>query len=83
MSENKDELEAQDSENLQKIKVLARKVSFLMQHQHILPDLQHMLDEIYPLGIDTNKIDRESPEYLLGAYEALANLIMDLEEKGD
>lgn len=80
MPEDNTEIKAQD--NLRKIKMLARKVSFLMQHQHILPDLQHMLTEIYPSGVDANVINRESSEYLLGAYEALLNLITDLEEKG-
>lgn len=70
-------------DNLHKIKVLARKISFLMEHQHILPDLHKMLLEIYPTSKQPDYIDRETSEYLLGAYEALANLITDLEEKGD
>jgi hypothetical protein len=79
---SEDSTETKDSDNLRRIRMLARKVSFLMQHQHILPDLQHMLEEIYPSGVDASVINRESPEYLLGAYEALLNLITDLEEKG-
>jgi hypothetical protein len=79
---SEDNIETKDTDNLRKIKLLARKVSFLMQHQHILPDLQHMLAEIYPSGVDPSTIDRQTPEYLLGAYEALVNLITDLEEKG-
>lgn len=81
MSENN--VETKDSNNLRKIKLLARKVSFLMEHQHIVPDLQKMLAEIYPTSKHPDYIDRETPEYLLGAYEALSNLITDLEEKGD
>ena len=71
------------SENLKQVRLVARKLSFLMEHQDINPDLKLIAQELSPPGLMPGKdIDRESEEYLLGAYEALIALIMDLEEKG-
>jgi len=64
------------------IKIITRQIAFLMPHQDILPDLKELAAQIYPAGINPDLIDRDSPEYLLGAYEALINLITSLEEKG-
>lgn len=72
-----------DISNSRKVSIAALKISFLMEHQRILPDLREMASEIYPVGVDPDKINRESPEYLLGAYEALAALITALEQKGE
>lgn len=66
-------------DNRNKIKVAARKISFLMERQRIMPELKEMAASLCPDDLD--KINRESPEYLLGAYEALTHLIEDLEEK--
>ena len=70
------------SNNLKKVNVTALKISFLMPHQDVLPDLKELATELYPIGSDPDKINRDSPEYLLGAFEALAALIYDLEHKG-
>lgn len=67
--------------NLKKLRVTARRISFLMEHQTILPDLHTLALEMYPFNIDPETINRNSPEYLLGAFEALAALIACLEEK--
>ena len=68
--------------NLKKVKVVTRKISFLMHHQEILPDLKEIATQLYPLGEDPEGMSRSSSEYLLGAYEALMHLISCLEQKG-
>jgi hypothetical protein len=70
------------SENLKQVRIVARRMSFLMEHQDINPDLKGIVQDLSPPGIPGRDVDRESDEYLLGAYEALIALIMDLEEKG-
>jgi len=70
------------NDNINKVRVAAMKVSFLMQHQKILPDLRDFVSDIYPLGVDPDQVNYNSPEYLLGAYDALMNLIACLEQKG-
>jgi hypothetical protein len=67
--------------NLKKLRVTARRISFLMPHQNVLPDLKELATELCPLDADPEKIDRNSEAYLLGAFEALAALISCLEEK--
>lgn len=63
--------------------MVARHMSFLMEHQDINPDLKILAEDLSPHGLVPGKdIDRESDEYMLGAYEALIALVMDLEEKG-
>lgn len=66
-------------DNRKKVLVAARKISFLMPHQEVLPDLKEIAATIYQ-G-DTG-LDRNSPEYMLGAFEALTALIEGLEQKG-
>jgi hypothetical protein len=68
-----------DDDNLKRVKLIVYEISFLMEHQRILPDLKKMATELCPLN--TESIDRNSPQYLLGAYEALIALISDLEGK--
>jgi hypothetical protein len=68
--------------NYRKIKLVARKISFLMEHQTVLPDLKEIAMQTYPLGTDPEKINYDSPEFLLGANTALMALISALEEKG-
>lgn len=68
--------------NARKVSITAMQLSFLMEHQEILPDLKEVASALYPEGTDPNTINRESPEYLMGAYEALAALITALEQKG-
>ena len=69
-------------DNKTKVNCVALKISFLMQHQNILPDLKDIAMETYPLNIDPDKINYESPEYLMGACDALLKLISCLEQKG-
>jgi hypothetical protein len=68
------------ADNLKKVHIVARKISFLMAHQNILPDLKELAAELSP-GVEES-INRQSAEYLWGAYEALTSLITALEEKG-
>lgn len=67
-------------DNKTKVACTTLKVAFLMQHQHILPDLKDIIAEIEPPHQEG--INMESPEYLAGAYDALMNLISQLEKKG-
>jgi hypothetical protein len=53
-----------DHINFKKIRIAARKISFLMQHQEILPDLKEIAKQIYPLGVKPAKVNRDAPEYL-------------------
>lgn len=79
---DKTKYELESEENLKKVRVVTRKISFLMHHQEILPDLKEIATQLYPLGEDPEGISRNSSEYLLGAYEALMHLIVCLEQKG-
>lgn len=81
MTENKLEKECCSS-NLKTLRVIAKRISFLMPHQVVLPDLQELAATLDPKELNhESTINREFPEYLLGAYEALAALISYLEEK--
>lgn len=53
-----------------------------MPHQKVLSDLKELATQLYPEGVDEAGVNRNSEEYLLGAYEALTLLISDLEKKG-
>jgi hypothetical protein len=65
------------------VKMTAYKVAFLMEHQHVLPDLKELIGRIRPEPtLDLSPFDVESAEYLLGAYDALNALVSALEEKG-
>ena len=68
--------------NKDRVHEAAYQVSFLMEHQDILPDLKEIAAHLRPVRADNNAINRESPEYLLGAFEALNELISALEGKG-
>lgn len=60
-----------------KVKILARKISFLMSHQVVLPDLEELIEEL-KLSSPENV---NNSEYLLGAYHAFSFLINDLKDK--
>jgi hypothetical protein len=64
--------------NEMKVKMAAFKVAFLMPHQEVVPDLELEALQIRPIG----DINKESDDYLAGAYDALAFLISVLKEKG-
>lgn len=66
--------------NQNKAKMIAFRLAFLMEHQKVLPDLKEIVQELYPS--EAGQIDRNSAEYLMGAYEALFNLLSALEQKG-
>jgi hypothetical protein len=61
-----------------KVKLISRKISFLMPHQEVLPDLKELAQELH----QELEINKESPEYLMGAHDALMSLITGLEQKG-
>lgn len=65
-----------------KIRVVIKKITFLMHHQEILPDLKELAAQLKPEGVDSDKIDRESEAYIMGAYETLNYLIDSLKQKG-
>ena len=69
-------------DNRKKVRVMARKISFLMPHQIVLTDLKELATQLYPLGADPEKLNFNSEEYMMGAYEALVGLIDFLREKG-
>lgn len=56
----------------QKVRLICNQISFLMEHQEILPDLKEI----------TAKLNSEDSEYLKGAQDALNYLISFLEQKG-
>lgn len=65
-----------------KVRVAIKKITFLMHHQEILPDLKELAEQIRPEGVESDKIDRDSDAYLMGAYEAINYLIDSLKQKG-
>jgi hypothetical protein len=69
-------------DNKTKVKTAALRIAFLMPHQEVNPDL---IEEAYHLlskDIDLDKVNRECPEYMVGAMEALTLLITMLRGKG-
>ncbi len=66
-----------------KVKMIAYRVAFLMEHQHIDDHLKEIVSDIRPEPtLDLSPFDVGSEEYLLGAYDALNALLSALEEKG-
>jgi len=61
-----------------KVKTIAFKISFLMPHQQVVPDLAELVAELASEG----EVDTNSPEYLRGAHDALEILIIGLQKKG-
>ena len=60
-----------ENEVSKQVEMVARQVSFLMEHQMILPELQEIIDTI-----------PHDTEYGKGARDALLALIGSLHEKG-
>ena len=56
-----------------KVRQACMRISLLMEHQEILPDLKDIALQLYSV---------ESPEYLRGAADALIYLVSFLEQKG-
>lgn len=65
-----------------KVRVVIKKITFLMHHQEILPDLRELAEQLHPEGVESDKVDRNSEAYLMGVYEALTYLIDSLKQKG-
>ncbi len=61
-----------------KVKIASYRIAFLMEHQHVIPDLKEIISELL-VSVDKSNNDCL---YLEGAYDALNNLIIALEEKG-
>lgn len=72
------------TENEKKIKMAVFRIAFLMPHQEVNPDLELEALSLTPVGKDINldTIDKNSPEYTMGARDALLALIHMLEGKG-
>jgi hypothetical protein len=72
------------TENQKKIKMAVFRIAFLMPHQEVNPDLEIEALGLTPAGkdIDLDAIDKNSPEYIMGARDALLALIHMLEGKG-
>jgi len=60
-------------DNQKKVRQVCMQITFLMEHQEILPDLKEL----------TSKLSSEDSEYLKGAQDALNYLIGFLEQKGN
>jgi hypothetical protein len=70
-----------NTDPFKKIQVATLKMSFLMEHQNILPDLKEIATELYQVP-ESIIINKDSPEYLQGAQDALLSLVNWLEQKG-
>jgi len=72
------------TDNERKIKLAALRIAFLMPHQEVNPDLELEALNLTPVGngINLDAVDKNSPEYILGARDALLCLIRMLEGKG-
>lgn len=68
------------TENEKKIKMAAFRIAFLMPHQEVSPDLE--LEALGLSPLHSEPLDKNSPEYILGARDALLALIHMLEGKG-
>lgn len=64
-----------ETSDQQKVRTTCFRVSLLMEHQDILPDLKELVAE---LSSPSN-----SEEYMKGAHDALNYLIGFLEQKGN
>ena len=62
-----------DTDNQRQLKQTCLRIALLMEHQEILPDLKDIISHL---------LGDNSPEYMLGATDALTYLISFLEQKG-
>lgn len=69
-------------DNRTKVRAAALRIAFLMPHQDVNPDLELEALDLTPPGIDLDKLNKECPEYLAGAKDALLSLINMLKGKG-
>ena len=71
---------ADQKHSIDMVRLTVRKIAFLMPHQYVLPDLKNIAIDLCP--DNSESINRDSSEYLLGAYEGLLALLIAFEEKG-
>ncbi len=70
-------------DNFIKLRATAKMMAFLMPHQEVLPDLKEVIQQLRPAdGEYTSSIDHNTDVYLMGAYDALSELIDFLKTKG-
>lgn len=67
--------------NEKKVKQAAFRVAFLMPHQFVGSIIELEAAALTPVN-EEPEINKESPEYLAGANDALKYLIQFLKEKG-
>lgn len=69
-------------DNEQKIKQAAFRVAFLMQHQHIAPELELEAQRLFAVVDTHHVVNKASADYVAGAADALAYLLKFLRQKG-
>lgn len=69
-------------DNEKKVKLTAFRISFLMEHQRIIPETLELAEQLYPEGVGSDQINHNSPEYLKGAFDAMTALLAALQTKG-
>lgn len=65
------------NEHEKKVKLLAFKMSFLMEHQRILPELLDLAESL------KDEESFYSDPYLQGAFDALTTMVVALKQKGE
>lgn len=65
------------------VRKICASLSFLMEHQQILPDLKEIVSELDVQKTSAEILDPKDIEYLRGAQDALTYLIGFLEQKGN
>ena len=71
--------------NERRVKQAAFRMSFLMSHQEVTDILELESMALMPVVDENSKppeVNKESPEYLAGASDALVSLIQYLKQKG-
>ena len=61
-----------------KLRVIARKISFLMPHQQVFPESKELIEELRK-HVGSGEV---TSDYMMGAYHALYFILGDLESKG-
>ena len=69
-------------DNRIKVRMVAARIAFLMPHQEVSPDLELQALDLASSGVDLDKANTDTPEYLAGAQDALLILINMLKGKG-
>lgn len=73
-------------DNAKLVKIAAMRVAFLMEHQEITDMVELEAMALLPVVDDEKNppppVNKESPEYLAGASDALMSLVACLKQKG-